>query len=98
MIAALALLVEAASGLIIAGHAVAACRALLLGRGPDAARRVLAEGAILALSLNTAGALLRTVGDPGWEAILHLGAMLALRTGLKRAVQAERDRPSVALP
>lgn len=93
MIPALTLLIEAAGGLVIAGHAAAAAWALLRGQGPDAARHILAEGAILALSVGTGAALLRTVGQPDWEQILMFTALLALRTILRRAFQAELSGP-----
>lgn len=98
MTAWLSLLIASASVAVIAGHAAAACWAVLRGRGPDSARHILAEGVILALSLGVAGAVLRTMGDPGWDGILRIAALLALRILIKRAFQAELARTTAVPP
>lgn len=98
MTAWLSLLVASASVAVIAGHAAAACWAVLRGRGPESARHTLAEGVILALSLGVAGAVLRTMGAPGWDGLLRLAALLAIRVLIKRAFLVELARATAAPP
>jgi uncharacterized membrane protein len=88
----LALLIEATAGLVVAAHVLAALGAVLRGRGPEAARLIVAEGAVLALSLEAGAALLKTLHLPGWPQIAAFAAILALRTVLKRVFAAEQAR------
>jgi uncharacterized membrane protein len=87
---ALALAIEAAGSLALVAFVVAACLALLRGRGPEAARLLVAEGAVLALSLKTGATLLKTLDLPSWDRIAAFAAVLALRTALKHVFAAER--------
>lgn len=48
--------------------------------------RIIAEGAVAALGLITAAALLKTITLRSWSAIGMFAAILALRTLLKRAL------------
>ena len=50
----------------------------------------MAEGTVLALSFKSDAALLKTMGLPNRDRIAAFGAVLALRTALKRASAAER--------
>ena len=92
MIHAIALLIEAAGSLVLVGFVLAAAGALLRGHGADAARLLIAEGAVLALSLKTGATLLRTTDLPDWNRIGMFAAVLALRTMLKRVLAAEAAR------
>ena len=84
-----ALLIEFAGSVLLAGFVAGACRTLLRGGGPEAARLLVAEGAVLALSFKTGASLLKTLDLPDWERIAAFAAVLALRTALKRAFTAE---------
>jgi uncharacterized membrane protein len=86
---AVAVLIEAAGSALLAGFVAAACGVLLRGGAPERARLLVAEGAVLALGLKTGATLLKTPDLPGWDRIVALAAILALRTALKRAFTAE---------
>ncbi|TCZ56258.1 hypothetical protein [Roseicella aquatilis] len=86
----LILLIQAGAGLTLAGHCALAAVALLRGRGPEAARIILADGVILALGLATGATLLTLLSLGDWDALGRFLAILALRTALKRAFAAER--------
>lgn len=87
---AAAVLIEAAGSLLLVGFVLTACGVLARGGGPERARLLVAEGAILALSFKTGATLLKTLDLPNWERIAAFAAILALRTALKRAFTAER--------
>ena len=84
-----ALLIEAAGGLIIAGYALAAFGVLLLRRDRARARRVVASGALTALSLMVCATLLKTLLLTSWRQIGLFAAVLALRAALKQIFIAE---------
>ena len=65
---------------------------LIRGHGVDAARRTIAEGAVLALTIKTAGALLKTLEVQSWEELGAFTAILALRIVLKRTFAWESGR------
>jgi uncharacterized membrane protein len=87
---AVAVLIEAAGSVLLVGFVLAACGALLRGGGPERARLLVAEGAILALSFKTGATLLKTLDLPSWDRIAAFAAVLALRTALKRTFAAEQ--------
>ncbi len=87
---AVAVPIEAAGSALLVGFVLAACGALARGGGPDRARLLVAEGAVLALGFKTGAALLKTLDLPNWERIAAFAAILALRTALKRAFAVER--------
>ena len=87
---AVAVPIEAAGSALLVGFVLAACGALARGGGPDRARLLVAEGAVLALGFKTGAALLKTLDLPNWERIAAFAAILALRTALKRAFAAEQ--------
>jgi hypothetical protein len=80
-----ALLIEAGGSAALAGHALLAGLALL-----RRAQLLLADGAVLALSLKTGAALLKTMELGSADAILRFLAILALRIALKQAFSRER--------
>ena len=86
----LALLVEAGSGAVLAVQCVRAVLLILRGEGAHRVRLVLADGAVMALSLKTGAALLKTLDMPSLDALGRFLAILALRIALKRAFAAER--------
>ncbi len=79
-----ALAVDLVGSALLAGYALAALAALARGRGVRAARLLVAEGAVAALSFKVAGALLKTIELHSWEQIGMFAAVLALRVLLKR--------------
>ena len=89
---AVAALIEAAGSALLVGFVLAACGVLARGGGPERARLVVAEGAVLALSFKTGATLLKTLDLPSWEQIAAFAAILALRTALKRAFAARGPR------
>ncbi len=90
LIARIALLIEAAGSLLLLGFVLAATWAMLRGEGPERARLLVAEGAVLALGFKTGASLLRTLDLPTWSSIAAFAAILALRTLLKRVFVAEQ--------
>ncbi len=76
--------IELVGSALLAGYAVAALTYLVRGQGVPAARRLVAEGAVVALSFKVAGALLKTVELHSWEQIGMFSIVLALRILLKR--------------
>ncbi len=89
-VADLALLIDFAGGLVIAGYAAAALAAIVRGGRVRRARLLLADGAVNGLSLKVAGTLLKTIDLHTWDQILRFAAVLALRTLLKRLFAWER--------
>ena len=87
---AAALLIEAGGSAALAGHALLAGLALLRRQGPRRAQLLLADGAVLALSLKTGAALLKTMELGSADAILRFLAILALRIALKQVFSRER--------
>jgi hypothetical protein len=84
--------IELVGSVLLAGYAVAALACLGRGRGVRAARLLVAEGAVLALSFKVAGALLKTVELHSWQQIGMFSAVLALRVLLKRLFAWEGQR------
>jgi uncharacterized membrane protein len=78
------LLIDLFSALLVAAYAVAALNALLRGGGISRARLLVAEGAVLGLSVKVAAALLKTLEIRSWDQILMFAAIFALRTVLKQ--------------
>lgn len=90
------LLIDLASALLIVAYVAAAVvalvrsGALLPAAGPhrnqgiSQARLLVAEGAVLGLSLKVAAALLKTLDIHTWDQILMFAAIFALRTVLKQ--------------
>jgi uncharacterized membrane protein len=101
---AVAVLIEVAGSVLLVGFVLGACGVLVRGGGPERARLLVAEGAVLALSFKTGATLLKTIDLPTWDRIAAFAAVLALRTVLKRAFAAERaalaaaDRRRAAVP
>ncbi len=93
---AVAALIEAAGSALLVGFVFVAGGALLRGEGPERARLLVAEGAVLALSFKTGATLLKTLDLPNWDRIAAFAAILALRTALKRAFTAEQAALAVA--
>ena len=87
---AVAVLIEAADSALLVGVVLGAGAALLRGEGPERARLLVAEGAVLALSFKTGATLLKTLDLTTWDRITAFAAILALRTALKRAFAAEQ--------
>lgn len=69
---------------LLVGHIVTALAGLIRGRGVAAARLTVADGVVLALSVKTAAALLKSLELQSWEQIGLFATVLALRTLLKR--------------
>ncbi|WP_245588530.1 DUF1622 domain-containing protein [Deinococcus pimensis] len=88
------LAVELVTNVVVAGAALLAAASLLRGGdlAPDRARSRLADGLLLALSLKTAAALLRTLEVRTWTQIGLFAAVLVLRIVLKRVFAAEAAR------
>lgn len=84
--------VDLAGSLILAGFVAAALPGLLRGRGVVATRLVVADGAVLALSIKTAASLLKTIELRTWEQLAAFTAILGLRILLKRLFVWERAR------
>jgi uncharacterized membrane protein len=86
-------IIEALGGVVIAYAMAQALAVLLAGRLTNAAldrsRRRLASGAVSALGLMTAAALLKTINLRSWSAIGMFAVVLALRAVVKRAFAAE---------
>lgn len=108
------LLIDLASALLIVAYVGAALVALgrsgaLLptaagsarSHGISQARLLVAEGAVLGLSLKVAAALLKTLEIHSWDQILMFAAIFALRTVLKQLFMWEKrhvqhdDTPAV---
>ena len=87
---AVAVPTEAAGSALLVGFVLAAGGALARGGGPDRARLLVAEGAVLALSFKTGATPLKTLDLPNWGRIAASVAILAPRTALKRAFAAEQ--------
>lgn len=83
---------DLAGSAVLAGWVAAAAARLVSGRGVTAARLALAEGAVLALSIKTAGALLRTIELHTWGQLGTFAAILALRLTLKKLFAWEARR------
>ncbi|MEO7166821.1 MAG: DUF1622 domain-containing protein [Chthoniobacterales bacterium] len=84
-----ALLIEAAGGLLVAGYCTAAFAALAFRLDRVRAQRLVAEGALTALSFMVCATLLKTLFLTSWSAIGVFAAVLLLRTILKRVFVAE---------
>ena len=80
-----------AAGLIVFG-ALRAVGDLLVGRGLDSARGMIAEGVLAALGFSLAATLLKVISLQQWPQIRTFAAVFVLRTLLKRVFQHERAR------
>jgi uncharacterized membrane protein len=97
------LLIDLFSALLIVAYVVAALAALVRSgallharglardRGIAQARLLVAEGAVLGLSLKVAAALLKTLEIHTWDQILMFAAIFALRTVLKQLFLWEKE-------
>ena len=80
-----------ATGMIVFG-ATKALRDLIVGRGLDSARGLIAEGVLEALGFSLAATLLKVISLQQWPQIRAFAAVFVLRTLLKRVFQHERAR------
>ena len=80
-----------AAGLIVFG-AIRAVGDLLVGRGLNSARGMVAEGVLAALGFSLAATLLKVISLQQWAQIRNFAAILLLRTLLKRIFQHEKAR------
>ena len=78
--------IEAGGSLIIALYVASALLRLVKGEGIPKARITVAQGAVLALSLKVAAALLKTLVLRTWSQILVFALILSLRTLIKRSL------------
>jgi len=97
------LLIDLFSALLIVAYVAAALAALVRSgvllragglardRGIAQARLLVAEGAVLGLSLKVAAALLKTLEIHTWDQILMFAAIFALRTVLKQPFLWEKE-------
>ena len=91
-----ALATEAIGSMALAVLSAAAFVSLVRERDPEAARLLVAEGAILALSFKIGATLLKTLDLQSWDRIAAFAAVLALRMVLKQAFfSAKRTRLAV---
>lgn len=86
------LLIEFAGALYVAAYAFAAMLALVRSRDMARARLLVAEGALMGLSIKLAAGLLKTIQLHTWEQIAAFASILALRILLKRLFNWERAR------
>lgn len=98
------LLIDLASALLIVAYVVAALVSLVRSgallrtagsarnNGISQARLLVAEGAVLGLSLKLAAALLKTLEIHTWDQILMFAAIFALRTVLKQLFMWEKQQ------
>ncbi|MDP9099891.1 MAG: DUF1622 domain-containing protein [Verrucomicrobiota bacterium] len=77
---------------MIAGYCTAAFWLLIRHRGRRRAQFLVAEGALIALSLIVCATLLKTLLLSSWQQIGIFAAVFGLRTLLKRIFAAEQTR------
>lgn len=85
-----AVLIEAAGSVVVAGYCTAAFAALALRLDRPRAQRLVADGALTALSFMVCATLLKTLLLTSWPAIGAFAAVLLLRTVLKHIFMAEQ--------
>lgn len=78
------LLVELVSSLVIFGYCIAGFVVLIIHRSRIQSQIMVANGAVLGLSIKLVGAFLKTIEMQSWNQLAQFAAIILLRTMVKK--------------